>query len=106
MFSSDTKGKRVAESILRFFPGFDAFMLPPPSVDPEIMKCLNQKKRKVNPSFISALNEFKCLMKTALAPKKSFTDGELVTGQGKAIPTFFFFVNPLVHASLMAKPPL
>ena len=70
-------------------------MLPSPSVDPETMKCLTQKKSKVNPSFISALNEFKRLIETVLAPKRGFTDGELVTGQGTAIPTFFVFVQSL-----------
>ena len=96
MVSSDTTGKEVAESILRFFPGFNAFTLPSPSVDPEIMKRINQKKSEVNPSFISALNEFKCLMKTVLAPKKSFTDGELVTGQGENYLLSYFSFNALV----------
>ena len=72
----------VAESILRFFPGFDAFMLPPPTVDPETMKSLNQSKSKVNSSFLSGLEKFKRLMRATLSPKYSFNGGEFVTGEG------------------------
>lgn len=103
MGASNTQGKLVAESILRFFPGFNAFMLPSPSVDPEIMKRINQKKSEVNPSFLSALNEFKFLMKTALAPKKSFTDGELVTGQGKNYLLSSFLFNASVKPELVTR---
>ncbi|XP_066019928.1 guanylate-binding protein 1-like [Pocillopora verrucosa] len=74
----------VAESILRFFSGFDAFMLPAPTVDPEIMKSLNQKKSEVNDSFWSGLERFKSLLRDTLSPKRSFNDGEFVTGEGLA----------------------
>ena len=72
----------VPESILRFFSGFDAFMLPAPTVDPEIMKSLNQKKSEVNDSFWSGLDRFKSLLRDTLSPKRSFNDGEFVTGEG------------------------
>ena len=32
------KSTKVSESILRLFPGFDAFILPPATVDSEMMK--------------------------------------------------------------------
>lgn len=68
---------------MNFFPGFDAFILPSPSVDPELMKCINKKKRQLNPAFLSGLEQFKVKMNNILAPKRSFNDKEFVTGEGK-----------------------
>lgn len=79
------QSRKVGESILRFFPGFDAFMLPPPTVDREVMKSLNKRKSQINPSFVSGVDEFKRLIRATLAPKRSFTDGEFVTGEGNYI---------------------
>ena len=73
----------MAESILRFFPGFEAFMLPPPTVDPEKLKTINDNKSEINPKFFSGLEEFKQLLRSIVVPKKSFNDGELVTGESK-----------------------
>lgn len=70
--------------MLRFFPGFDAFMLPSPTVDPELLKCISEKRSQINPLFVSGLNKFKGLLKNILAPKHSYTDGEFVTGKGLA----------------------
>ena len=81
--SSEHKAKHVVDSILTFFPGFDAFMLPPPSVYPETMKNINKNKHQVNPSFLSGLEQFKVKINDVLAPKNSFNDGEFVTGEGK-----------------------
>ena len=72
----------VAESILRLFPGFDAFMLPPPSCKPEDLRRINQDRSKINPDFLSGLEDFKRLIKTTLAPKNSINNGEFVTGEG------------------------
>ena len=58
-------------------------MLPPPAVDPETMKSLNQTKRKVNPSFWCGLERFKSLLRDTLSPKRSFNDAEFVTGEGR-----------------------
>ena len=80
--ATDHKSKQVSESILRYFSGFDAFTLPSPTVDPETMKSINQKKDKVNPLFLSGLEKFKRLITTTLSPKHSFNDGEFVTGEG------------------------
>lgn len=73
----------VAESILRFFPGFDAFTLPPPTADGEVMKTLNKNKRRLESKFLGKLEDFKCLLKDTLIPKHSCTDGGFVTGEGK-----------------------
>ncbi|XP_068715181.1 guanylate-binding protein 6-like isoform X2 [Montipora foliosa] len=85
--------EQVAESILRFFSGFDAFTLPSPTVDVETMKSINQRKDEINPKFLSGLEEFKSLIKTTLSPKHSFNDGEFVTGEGLAV-----LVQLYVHA--------
>lgn len=76
--------QQVAESILRFFPGFEAFKLPPPSVDEEVMKNINRNRSQINSEFFSEIEKFQVLLKSTLTPKRSFNDGELVTGQGLA----------------------
>ena len=76
------QGQIVAESILRFFPGFEAFMLPSPTVNPEMLKSINDNKSEINPLFFRGLEEFKQLLRSILVPKNSFHDGELVTGEG------------------------
>ena len=81
--TSDSKGdntNKVAESILNFFPGFDAFKLPPP----EVVLNLNRDEVQgdINKSFVRAVQEFKAMLRSKLAPKRSFHDGEYVTGEG------------------------
>ena len=78
------QNQEVAESILRFFPGFHAFKLPPPTVDEEVLKSINLNKSQINPVFLSGIKEFEELLRTTLIPKYSFNDGEIVTGEGTA----------------------
>ena len=73
----------MAESILSFFPGFEAFTLPSPTVDPEMMRCINDNRDDINPLFFSGLEEFKRLLWNVLVPKNSFNAGEVVTGEGE-----------------------
>ena len=82
--SSADQNQEVAESILRFFPGFLAFKLPPPTVNEEVLKNINQNKSQINPEFLSGIEKFKELLRTTLIPKHSFNDGEIVTGEGTA----------------------
>lgn len=84
------EGQKVAESILRFFPGFEAFMLPSPTVDPEKLKSINDNKSQINPKFFSGLEEFKNLLGTVLTPKNSINNGEMVTGEGLAALVEFY----------------
>lgn len=83
---SSNTAKDVAESILRYFPGFDAFKLPPPSANPEVVANLNRDEvhEEINESFFRGVDEFKMVLKSKLAPKHSFNDGELVTGEALA----------------------
>jgi len=83
--------QKVAESILRFFPGFDAFTLPPPSADDEVMRSLNANKAHLQSKFLSGIEQFKSLLRSTLVPKHSSTDGELVTGEGGNSPTELFY---------------
>ena len=76
--------EQVAESILRFCPGFKAFKLSPPSVDEEAMKNINRNRSQINSEFFSEKKKLQVLLKSTLTPKRSFNDGELVTGQDKA----------------------
>lgn len=82
--SKPDKAKDVAESILSYFPGFDAFKLPPPSSDPEVVLNLNRDEvqQDINKSFVRGVEEFKANLKSKLAPKLSFSEGEIVTGEG------------------------
>ena len=77
------EGQKVAESILSFFPGFQAFTLPSPTVDPEKMKSINDNEGDINPLFFSGLEEFKRMLWNVLVPKNSFNNGEVVTGEGE-----------------------
>ena len=77
------KGQEAAESILRFFPGFDAFHLPPPTADGEIMRSLHENKSQLRSQFLTRLKNFKALLKSVLVPKHSCVDGQFVTGEGK-----------------------
>ena len=81
--------QRVAESILRFFPGFEAFKLPPPSVSEEVMKNINRNKSQIISEFFFGIEKFKVLLKRTLTPKHSFNDGELMTGEGKGYYSIF-----------------
>ena len=76
--------QEVAESFLRFSPGFHAFELPSPTIDEEVLKSINLNKSQINPVFLSGIKEFKELLRTTLIPKHIFNDGEIVTGEGRA----------------------
>ncbi|XP_067052778.1 guanylate-binding protein 6-like, partial [Acropora muricata] len=82
--SNDGSVQKVAESILRFFSGFEAFQLPPPSSDPEILKNIAGNKSKLSPAFLSGVEKFKPLLKSVLVPKQSVNAGDIVTGEGLA----------------------
>lgn len=74
----------MAESILNYFSGFDAFKLPPPSSDPEVIHNLNRDEvqQDIGKSFVRGVEEFKANLKSKLGPKLSFNEGEIVTGEG------------------------
>ncbi|XP_031568053.1 LOW QUALITY PROTEIN: guanylate-binding protein 4-like [Actinia tenebrosa] len=78
--------RKTADSILNFFSGFDAFSLPPPSPDPEVVTNLNDKslESQVNPQFLKEVQAFKKMLHSKLSPKKSINEGEFVTGEALA----------------------
>ncbi|XP_067054263.1 guanylate-binding protein 6-like isoform X3 [Acropora muricata] len=82
--SNDSSVQKVAESILRFFSGFEAFQLPPPSSDSKILENIAGNKSKLSPAFVSGVQKFKPLLKSVLKTKQSFNDGDIVTGEGLA----------------------
>ena len=90
MFKSESGSQNdnagiVAESILNFFPGFDAFTLPAPALEPEVLFNLNREEVQhiINKSFVRGVQEFKALLFPKLSPKRSLQDGECVTGVGE-----------------------
>ena len=91
--SSTDQETTVVSSILDFFPVFDAFDLPPPTVEKEILKNINQEKDHLSPSFLRGLEKLKVKLRPILSPKRSFNDGEFVTGEGRFL--FFSFVGLL-----------
>lgn len=83
--SAETQDReKVAESILGYFAGFEAFSLPPPTADKELLKNIKDNKSQMDP-FFQELDQFKSLLKSILTPKKSFNESELVTGEGTNI---------------------
>ena len=73
----------VSESILNFFSGFEAFSLPAPSEDDEIMQDIENCWGKLNPKFRAGVESFETLLKSKLYPKQSVNRGEYITGEGK-----------------------
>ena len=80
--SNDVSVQKVAESILRFFSGFEAFKLPPPLSDPKVLENIARNKDKLTPAFLSGVQNFKSLLKSVLVAKGRFNDGDIVTGEG------------------------
>ena len=79
---SNEKIQEVAESIIRFFSGFEAFQLPPPSADINVLENIARNKSKLTPDFLSGVEKFKLLLKSVLVAKQSVNDGDIVTGEG------------------------
>ena len=78
------KSQKVVDNILKLFPNFDAFSLPPPTVDPEVLQNLteNWSKERMNPSFIKGVEDFRQMLRTKLSTKPSFGGQGVVTGEG------------------------
>ena len=45
-------------------------------------------QQDINKSFVRGVQEFKAMLRSKLAPKRSFNDGEYVTGEGNALTSF------------------
>lgn len=95
--SKSDKAKEVAESILSYFPGFDAFKLPPPSSDPEVVLNLNREEvqEDINKAFLRGVEDFEAVLKSKLAPKLSFNEREFVTGEGNTCDGSLYFERQL-----------
>lgn len=72
---------------MNFFPGFDAFKLPPPSTEPDVVLNLNRDEvqDEINKSFLRGVDEFKLRLWSKLTPKHTLNEGEFVTGEGMTI---------------------
>lgn len=84
--SSSNEGTvhKFAASILCFFSGFEAFHLPPPSSDLEVLKNMAKNKSKLSTAFLNGVQKFKVSLQSVLKAKDSFSDGDIVTGEGLA----------------------
>ena len=93
----------MAKSILNFFAGFDAFKVPPPPSDEQLTAKPNRDEvqQDLQGPFFQGVQEFKALLRSKLSAKRSFNDGEYVTGEGRWIPQPF----PPYPSSLLPPPP-
>ena len=84
---------------MKFFPGFNAFALSPPSTDPNVLNNPSTKKDQLQPQFLSELEQFKKMIKSMLVPKHSCIKGELITGEGTCSCSCFsfFLLNSLAR---------
>ena len=71
------------------------FSLPPPTVDKKLMKNIRDNKSQMEP-FFQELDQFRGSLEEILNPKKSFNEGELVTGEGT---DFSLFEQSIGHRS-------
>ena len=81
--SNDDTVHKFAKSILCFFPGFEAFHLPPPSSNLEVLKNMEKNKSELSTAFLNGVQKFKESLQSVLKAKDSFSDGDIVTGEGK-----------------------
>ena len=82
--------QQAVDSILLTFPDFDAFMLPVPSIDAEVMQnlCNPSWQAQINPKFLEGVHLFKKILQQKLFPKRSFNEEEHVTGEGTYLKFF------------------
>lgn len=92
IFSVDTtkagdKAQKVADTILKCFPSFEAFALPLPSFDPNVVQNLSAEGNRgsVNQKFLEGVEEFKGIVKRKLEPKKTPDGKGFLTGEGETI---------------------
>ena len=98
--SDKDNAQQTAESIMKFFPGFHAFKLPPPSADPNVAQNMNSAESSVNKEFLKGVAEFSKSLKQKLVLKHSFNDGELVTGEGISSihPSIYSVIYLFIHS--------
>lgn len=104
--NSSPTAKEVVRSILKFFRGFDAFALPPPSADPNVLLTINNDESQLESAFVCGLELFKEFLKNYIVPKNGVNVGEFVSGEGNislhyCFLLFFYLqiVTSLVHDS-------
>lgn len=88
--NGEDPAQQAAETILSAFPDFDAFALPIPSMDKDVMENLNKPpwNEQIIPTFLERVQFFKETLQNKLAPKRSFNEGEHVTGVGTYLKFF------------------
>ena len=79
---SEKDRKKISESILQLFAGFEGFALPTPTTDEDMMQDMSNSREKLSPKFLQALKEFEVLPKSELTLMPSINKGEKITGKG------------------------
>nr|XP_006819239.1 PREDICTED: guanylate-binding protein 3-like [Saccoglossus kowalevskii] len=73
----------IGNAILRFFPTFNAYSLPLPSLNPQVVKNIEDPKfqDQINPIFLEKVNDFIGSLHGYLKPKKAWPKAGHVTGK-------------------------
>ena len=78
-FDESTSDK-VGRAIITFFPSVNCVTLPPPSVDGNVMRNIEENIDKLNPNFNTQINNLAVFLKGKVSIKKVFQTGEKVHG--------------------------
>ena len=78
-FDESTSDK-VGRAIITFFPSVNCVTLPPPSVDRDVMRNIEENIDKLNPNFNTQINNLAVFLKEKVSTKKVFQTGEGVNG--------------------------
>ena len=72
---------------MKCFPSFEAFSLPLPSFDPDVVQNLSSESIRdfVNPEFLEGVEDFKRIVMRKLEPKKTPDGKGFLTGEGKTM---------------------
>ena len=78
-FDESTSDK-VGQAIVTFFPSVNCVTLPPPYIDINVMRNIEENIDKLNPNFNTQINNLAVFLKGKVSTKKVFQTGESVHG--------------------------
>ncbi|XP_048581280.1 guanylate-binding protein 4 isoform X2 [Nematostella vectensis] len=82
VFTSD--GATSRDDVIKCFSSFDAFTLPFPSDDPEVLCNIKEKSDSLNSRFLKGVEKFKGLLHAKLRPNRTPGDQGFLTGEALA----------------------
>ncbi|EDO46595.1 predicted protein [Nematostella vectensis] len=79
-----TDGATSRDDVIKCFSSFDAFTLPFPSDDPEVLCNIKEKSDSLNSRFLKGVEKFKRLLHAKLRPNRTPGDQGFLTGEALA----------------------